>query len=242
MARILDPSYVSTEDLPHEQVHAYVDPAGNLHDPDYRPFPAIIIREASTSKHHGMVLQSSWSDDEDDDEEEGASLSTAKRLQTKRQTVLNVKPTPRSSPVWYATDLPPLTSTSSHYTYTSSVSSALPSPLSVATPFEEEAPKPHRVLVRKSLLKAREESWLDDAEEEETPRHRRASEDIDDALAKEEKEHQRAFEETTPTEKQQEWTPTCADSFRRELMAVRMSINFKVYRLKKRIKRRLGVV
>jgi hypothetical protein len=39
---------------------------------------------------------------------------------------------------------------------------------------------------------------------------------------------------------QHDWTPTCTQSLRREWQAITLSLRFSVFRLKRKVKRRLG--
>ena len=84
ISRLLDPPYCSTSTSKGSQ--AYVDPYGDLHDPDYRHFPTSFPSSSSTSSkrsprpHWEVSLdnENAMDDDEDDlDEEDSFFLSTS---------------------------------------------------------------------------------------------------------------------------------------------------------------------
>lgn len=95
LSRLLDPSYCSTSTKAYVSPEAYVDPYGDLHDPDYRHFPTSSFPSSSTSSakrqnsprpHWDLALDNSTTLDDDDDEldEEDSfflSTSTAARPQ-----------------------------------------------------------------------------------------------------------------------------------------------------------------
>ncbi|KAF8802901.1 hypothetical protein BYT27DRAFT_7226232 [Phlegmacium glaucopus] len=90
ISRLLDPSYCSTSPTSQKYVspQAYVDPYGDLHDPDYRHFPTSFPSSSSSSSkrhnsprpHWELTLDSENAlDDEEDelDEEDSFFLSTS---------------------------------------------------------------------------------------------------------------------------------------------------------------------
>ena len=90
LSRLLDPSYCSTSTSKgYVSPEAYVDPYGDLHDPDYRHFPTTSFPSSSTSSakrqnsprpHWDLALDNSntLDDDEDElDEEDSFFLSTS---------------------------------------------------------------------------------------------------------------------------------------------------------------------
>ena len=91
LSRLLDPSYCSTSTSKgYVSPEAYVDPYGDLHDPDYRHFPNLSFPSSSTSSakrqnsprpHWDLALDNSNTLDDDDcdelDEEDSFFLSTS---------------------------------------------------------------------------------------------------------------------------------------------------------------------
>lgn len=90
LSRLLDPSYCSTSTSKgYVSQQAYVDPYGDLHDPDYRHFPTSFPSSSSSSAkrqhsprpHWDLTLDNSYTleDDSDDevDEEDSFFLSTS---------------------------------------------------------------------------------------------------------------------------------------------------------------------
>ncbi|KAF8147583.1 hypothetical protein B0H34DRAFT_672677 [Crassisporium funariophilum] len=91
ISRLLDPAYSSSSSRAHvspTSVSVYVDPHGDLHDPDYRHFPAVPTTSHGAKRQYGGSPKPRWElslenehalDDECDelDEEDSFFLSTS---------------------------------------------------------------------------------------------------------------------------------------------------------------------
>ena len=85
LSRLLDPSYCSASTSKAQVSQAYVDPYGDLHDPDYRHFPTSFPSSSSSSAkrhnsprpHWDLALDNMDDDSDQLDEDDSFFLSTS---------------------------------------------------------------------------------------------------------------------------------------------------------------------
>ncbi|KAA1469285.1 hypothetical protein DENSPDRAFT_848781 [Dentipellis sp. KUC8613] len=229
ISRLLDPSYLSSSSTSSSpaSVSAYVDHHGDLHDPDYRDFPALPTSrrpawERGTNTHaHTHIL--------DDDElyaspDEDAASEDDERTRLRASTPRDARRRRHAHEARLSTQY------SSQY-------SSYASAYMTSSPFEETvaAVPVHEKRTRRKL---RSKSH---------PRHPR---DDEWAVAEEEREAE-AEQERSASKKEDtyvptqldahEWTPTCTQQFRRHWQAFSLSLRFSIFRAQRRMKRKVGI-
>jgi len=241
ISRLLDPSYSSTQQT--RSVSVYVDGHGDLHDPDYRHFPAIVPPRSAKRQSAGAYYSSTsyplWDehavDDEEMDEDNGLynHYSPIRHSPSSRRSSLTTVPrnnfaassSRTSSPpsYYYATystysDISPPTSYDSDDILSTSFSS-------YTSPFEEKEKRPSRLSTKRNRCSSKEElldtptpvnrSLLPTTEEEE---------DAPEAVVKDDSG---------------EWVPTCTQSLQRQWQALSLAFQFGVFRAQRRMRQRV---
>jgi hypothetical protein len=191
----------------------FVDHYGDLHDPEYRHFPVVVNSKPKWERDHGLI-------DEDDEDEDGDEDDVGRPFAF-GGVFPSRKPVPAFRP---------------SYAYSSYHHYDVPYP----------SPSSYESNALAATVEDIDESPFGDAEEKEvkasTRKARRHGRSKTKTKTVEEKEGLAAAEESAPEaqEKDNEWTPTCSESIRREWQAITLSLRFSVFRLKRKIKRRLA--
>lgn len=264
ISRLLDPPYCSTSTSKGSQ--AYVDPYGDLHDPDYRHFPTSFPSSSSTSSkrsprpHWEVSLdnENAMDDDEDDlDEEDSFFLSTSTAAHPQNHSRYSAR---RSSSGWrrpressfstYST-----TGYSSHYYSPSCTISTLPTSyesdktvLSRCSDTDEKKTKKKRRLSKgdKEKEKEHEVSWSGSLPAVETY-YRGSLDRARDLPPTQEEEAEEVPLGSPPTStmgaiirsREFEYVPTCTQSLRRQWQALALRFRFSVFRAQRQVMRRV---
>ncbi|KAG6860458.1 hypothetical protein C0995_010855 [Termitomyces sp. Mi166 len=267
ISRLLDPAYSSAAFAPNS---AYVDRHGELHDPDYRHFPVSQpprcetfdddhenpddpdfdhfspARRTSFSKRpvysyssyvptivvpHSYDSQDTVLDDDDDDDPAFVPrpsgvcriLSRTKREFTRRRRSLDAASHASSSSPYYTPTLltPDTPTTTTTATVVSEVHEGDHCPHDNDTA-SLHAPSHHHPL---SHTFSRYSYYSEPGFHRHTLSHPDTTPP-----------------EYTPTEREEVWTPTCAQALRRQWQAVSLRIRFSVFRAQRRMKSRLAML
>lgn len=243
ISRLLDPSYSSSTHQ-SRSVSVYVDGHGDLHDPDYRHFPAIVpprsAKRHSAGAHYSSTNYPLWDEHAVDDEEidEDSCLYThhspmRRSPSSRRSSSTTVSrnnfasPSSRTSspPSYhYATystyDISPPTSYDSDDILSTSFSS-------YTSPFEEkEKQRSSRLSTKRKRCSSKEE-LLDTP----TPMITRSL-----LPTTEEEEEAVVVKEDDSTG---EWVPTCTQSLQRQWQALSLAFQFGVFRARRRMRQRV---
>lgn len=233
LSRLLDPSYLpspsSSQSSSSPPRSAYVDRHGDLHDPDYRHFPAMLQTTKSRRSGSHSSARPAWEhsyydeqvvDDEDDPEEDAYD-----EYDPFRSTSIH----PRR-----ASSIPRVLRATHYPQYFSSVDPSPPSSfdsddtilseedeyeVSSASGCGQADSNEKRCFMSKS-------KWSKKRVEETKEEHEQKSEEIE--------------EEEEEEQQQQEWTPTCSQSMRRQWQAISLAFSLGVFRAQKRVRRRVG--
>ncbi|KIJ97104.1 hypothetical protein K443DRAFT_10105 [Laccaria amethystina LaAM-08-1] len=204
ISRLLDPSYSSTQQT--RSVSVYIDGHGDLHDPDYRHFPAIIPpRSAKRHSHYSSTNYPLWDehavDDEEIDEDDhlynhhspirhSPSSRRSSSTTVSRNNFASSSSRTSSPPSYhYATystyDISPPTSYDSDDILSTSFSS-------YTSPFEEKEKRPSKLSTKRKRCSSKEElldtptpitrSLLPTTEEEEDVPEAVGKDDSDDII------------------------------------------------------------
>lgn len=233
ISRLLDPSYSSTQQT--RSVSVYVDGHGDLHDPDYRHFPAIVPPRSAKRHSAGAYYSSTnyplWDehavDDEEIDDDSGlynhhSPIPRRSSSTTVSRNNFAASSSRTSSPpsYHYATysDISPPTSYDSDDILSTSFSS-------YTSPFEEKEKRSSRLSTKRKRCSSKEElldtptpitrSLLPTTEEEE---------DAPEAVEKDDSG---------------EWVPTCTQSLQRQWQALSLAFQFGVFRAQRRMRQRV---
>ena len=237
ISRLLDPSYSSTHQS--RSVSVYVDGQGDLHDPDYRHFPAIAAPPRSAKRNSAGAHYPLWDehavDDEEIDEDSGLynHHSPIRRSPSSRRSSSTTvsrnnfaAPSSRTSspPSYhYATystyDISPPTSYDSDDILSTSFSS-------YTSPFEEKEKRSSRLSTKRKRCSSKEE-LLDTP----TP--------ITRALLPTTEEEEDAPEAVAKDDDSGEWVPTCTQSLQRQWQALSLAFQFGVFRARRRMRQRV---
>ncbi|TFY53919.1 hypothetical protein EVG20_g9915 [Dentipellis fragilis] len=223
ISRLLDPSYLSSSSTSSSpaSVSAYVDHHGDLHDPDYRDFPALPTsrrpaweRGASTQILDDEELYASPDEDaaSEDDERTRLRASTPRDARRRR----------------HAHEARLSTQYSQYSSYASAYTTSPFEETIAAVPVHEK--RAHRKLRSKSHPRhARDDEWAVAEEERE-------------AEAEQERSASNKEDTYVPTQLDaHEWTPTCTQQFRRHWQAFSLSLRFSIFRAQRRMKRKVGI-
>ncbi|ETW86258.1 hypothetical protein HETIRDRAFT_415213 [Heterobasidion irregulare TC 32-1] len=216
ISRLLDPSYSSSSSS-SSPTSVYVDHQGDLHDPDYRDFPAVHARDLASRR------RPTWERYNDDDHEpfttqdEDAYAYDADAFDERARLRAAARDIRRRShePPRRATTIPSY----NHYQYSRS-----PFNDDASTPTEIKEKRVRRKLRSKSETR-RESAWFVE-EEYESP-----------AMLEEEPQTKSEY---TPTRTETpEWTPTCGQQFRRQWQALSLSLRFTIFRAQRKLRRKI---
>ena len=263
LSRLLDPSYCSTSTSKgYVSPQAYVDPYGDLHDPDYRHFPTSFPSSSSSSAkrhnsprpHWDLALDNSNALDDDDDEldEEDSfflSTSTAARPQNHSRYTATRR---------VAHDRRPRESSFSTYNNTinyyspHTTISTLPTSyesdktdLSRCSDADEGKTKKKRRLSKASREKEkdREGLWGGSVTVVPTETYYRGSldhsRDLPPTQEEEAEDAQRSLTSPKRTIREAEFVPTCSQSLRRQWQAFSLRFRFGVFRAQRNFMRRV---
>ena len=265
ISRLLDPSYRSASTSKgYVSPQAYVDPYGDLHDPDYRDFPTLLPSSSSTSSkrsprpHWELTLDNENALDEDSDEldeEDSFFLSTStaahpqnhSRYSARRSSHNSGSRIPRQSSFsTYATTY------SSNYYSPSFTVSTLPtsyeSDKTVLSRCSDTDEKKKKTKTRrlskgdKERGKEREGLWGGSVPAAETYYRGSLDHSRDLPPTQEEVEDTRLGSPTTSTiirSKELEYVPTCTQSLRRQWQALALRFRFSMFRAQRKVMRRV---
>ena len=256
VSRLLEPSYRSASTSTGYVSQAYVDPYGDLHDPDYRHFPTSFPSSSSSSAkrsprpHWDLTLDNSNAEDDDDDEldEDDSfflSTSTAARPQnhsrytaTRRISHGRIRPGESSFSIYNNTTnyySPPTTISTLPTSYESDKTD-----LSRCSDADEKTKKRRRLSREKE--KDREGLWGGVAAPETYYRGSlEYSRDLPPTQEEEAGDVRVGASVTSPkrTIREGEYVPTCSQSLRRQWQAFSLRFRFGVFRAQRNVMRRV---
>ncbi|KIJ97098.1 hypothetical protein K443DRAFT_124166 [Laccaria amethystina LaAM-08-1] len=235
ISRLLDPSYSSTQQT--RSVSVYIDGHGDLHDPDYRHFPAIIpprsAKRHSAGAHYSSTNYPLWDEhavDEDDHlynhhspirrspSSRRSSSTTVSRNNFASSSLRTSSPPSYHYATYITYDISPPTSYGSDDILSTSLSS-------YTSLFEKKEKRPSRLSTKRKQCSSKEElldtltpitrSLLPTTEEEE---------DAPEAVVKDDSD---------------EWVLTCTQSLQRQWQALSLAFQFGVFRAQRRMKQRV---
>ena len=257
LSRLLDPSYCSASTSKgYVAPQAYVDPYGDLHDPDYRHFPTSFPSSSSSSAkrhnsprpHWDLALDNSNALDDDDDEldEEDSfflSTSTAARPQdnSRYSATRHRRPTEYSFSTYNNNNYysPPTTVSTLPTSYESEKTE-----LSRCSDADEGKTKKRRRLSKGSREKEKEKDreglWggsVTVAATETYHQHRSSLDHSRDLPPTQEEEA--GDVRPSLTSPKTEYVPTCSQSLRRQWQAFSLRFRFGVFRAQRNFMRRV---
>lgn len=255
LSRLLDPLYCSASTSKgYVAPEAYVDPYGDLHDPDYRHFPTYFPSSSSSSSakrqnsprpHWDLTLDNSNALDDDDvdelDEEDSffLSTSTAARPQNHSRYTANTRRIhdrrPRES------SFSTYNTTTNYYSPHTTISTLPTSYESDKTDLSrcsnaDEGKTKKRRRLSKEKEKDREGLWGESVAVAES-NYRGSLERSRDLAPTEEEEDARPS--VTRTTREVEYVPTCSQSLRRQWQAFSLRLRFGVFRAQRDFMRRV---
>jgi hypothetical protein len=257
LSRLLDPSYCSASTSYAPQ--AYVDPYGDLHDPDYRHFPTSFPSSSSSSAkrhnsprpHWDLALDNSNALDDDDDEldEEDSfflSTSTAARPQdnSRYSATRHRRPREYSFSTYNNTTnyySPPTTVSTLPTSYESDKTE-----LSRCSDADEGKTKKRRRLSKGSREKEKDREGLWGGSvtvaATETYHHRSSldrSRDLPPTQEEEAGDVRPSLTSPKRSIRETEYVPTCSQSLRRQWQAFSLRFRFGVFRAQRNFMRRV---
>lgn len=251
LSRLLDPLYCSTSTkTAYVSPQAYVDPYGDLHDPDYRDFPT--SSSVSTKRHNSprphwelaLDNDNALDDDSDEqDEEDSLFLSTSTAAHPQNNSRYSATRRSRRIPREAS-----FSTYSSNYYSPSTTISTLPTSyesdktvLSRCSDTDEKKTKKRRRLSKGDKEKEKEEvSWSGSVAAAATETYYRGSLDRSrDLPPTREEEPEDAQHSPILRFKETEYTPTCSQSLRRQWQAFALRFRFGVFRAQRKVMRRV---
>lgn len=263
LSRLLDPLYCSPSTSKGYAPQAYVDPYGDLHDPDYRHFPTSSSSSSAKAKRynsprpHWQLAQDNHDalDDDSDELDEDDSFFLSTSTAAHPQNHSRYSATRRSSHGRRRLRDSSFSTYSSNYYSPSTTISTLPTSyesdktvLSKCTDSEEKKPKGRRRLSKgdKEKEKDREALWSGSVAVVGTEAYYRGSLDRSpDLPPTREEEPEDVPVGSTPTSpmgaiyRTTEYVPTCSQSLRRQWQALSLRFRFSVFRAQRKVMRRV---
>ena len=261
LSRLLDPSYCSASTSKgYVYQQAYVDPYGDLHDPDYRHFPTSFPSSSSSSAkrhnsprpHWDLALDNNNASDDDDDEldEEDSfflSTSTAARPQNHSRYTATRRMDRRPRESSFST----YNNTTNYYSPHTTIST-LPTSyesdkthLSRCSDSDEGKTKKKRRLSKggRDKEKDREGLWGGSATVAATetyyPGSLDTSRDLQPTQEEEAGDVRPSLTSPKRTIRDAEYVPTCSQSLRRQWQAFSLRFRFGVFRAQRNFMRRV---
>jgi len=245
--RLLDPSYVSSmrptpspasssssSSYAYTQPKVYVDHRGDLHDPDYRHFPAMPQHNDHSRRRRKQQNRSSsdWGfqyrseeDDEDSEPEDETEMNWQGRPSHTSATSPRRGASQRRSlsPSHHATYFPYSSTNTSPSSYTSTPLST--SPESVSSSCHSSPRKLSKAMPRCSF-------------DEPSTTHVLESSSVEALDLYDDDDNDDESQQLTPTMTEKasaDDVPSCTDALRKEWQSVQLSMRIRVFRMKKRL-------
>jgi len=254
LSRLLDPSYCSASTSKGNVSQAYVDPYGDLHDPDYRHFPTSFPSSSSSSAkrhnsprpHWDLALDNSnaLEDDCDElDEEDSFFLSTSTAARPQNNS--------RYSTTRRIHDRRPRESSFSTYNHTTNYYSPDTTISTLPTSYEsdktylsrcsdaDEGKTKKRRLSKGSREKEKDREGLWGGSVSVAAATNRGSLDRSRDLAPTQEEEAGDARPCLTSARTAEYVPTCSQSLRRQWQAFSLRLRFGVFRAQRNFMRRV---
>jgi hypothetical protein len=261
LSRLLDPSYCSASTSKGYYVsQAYVDPYGDLHDPDYRHFPTSFPSSSSSSAkrynsprpHWDLALDNNnnaLDDDSDEDEEDSSFLSTSTAARPQNHSRYST-----TRGMSHARRRPSFSNNNNTFYSPSTTISTLPTSyesdktyLSRCSDTDEGKTKKRRRLSKGN--KDKEGLWGGSVAVAATDTYYRGSLDRSRDLPPTQEEeagdvlrHGSSLTSQKRTTRDLEYAPTCSQSLRRQWQAFSLRFRFGVFRAQRNLMRRVHLL
>jgi len=254
LSRLLDPSYCSAPiSKGYVSPQAYVDPYGDLHDPDYRHFPTSFPSSSSSSAkrhnspkpHWDLTLDNNNDEDSDElDEEDSFFLSTSTAARPQNHSRYSAARRGRRRP--RDSNFPTYNNTTNYYSPSTTISTLPTSYESDKTDLSRCSDADEgKTKKRRRLSKGGREKEKDREGVAATETYYRGSldrsRDLPPTLEEEAGDVRLGSSVTSPV-REAEYVPTCSQSLRRQWQAFSLRLRFSVFRAQRNAMRRIHLL